>query len=74
MKLFNRSILCVFVLGSLLLMSSCRRASSTKAKVTYDYPVTLTEAELLAQPNLLGGIYAAYPGARRLRGFLREQL
>ena len=62
MKPISRSILSALALCSLLLLSACR-AGSSKAKVTYDYPVTLTEAQLLAQPNLLGGIYAAYPGA-----------
>ena len=46
----------------LLVLSSCR-AKAPKVEIEHKYPVTLTEAQLLAQPNLLGGIYAAYPGA-----------
>ena len=46
----------------LLVMSSCR-AKAPKVEIEHKYPATLTEAQLLAQPNLLGGIYAAYPGA-----------
>ena len=46
----------------LLIMSSCR-AKAPKVEIEHKYPVTLTEEQLLAQPHLLGGIYAAYPGA-----------
>ena len=46
----------------LLVLSSCR-AKAPKFEIEHKYPVTLTEAQLLAQPHLLGGIYAAYPGA-----------
>ena len=46
----------------LLVLSSCR-AKAPKVEIEHKYPVTLTEAQLLSQPHLLGGIYAAYPGA-----------
>ncbi|MBR5715104.1 MAG: histidine-type phosphatase [Bacteroidales bacterium] len=48
----------------LLVMSSCR-AKAPKVVIEHKYPIELTEAQLLANPNLLGGIYAAYPGPQQ---------
>ena len=53
----------IALFSSLLLVLSSCRAKAPKVEIEHKYPVTLTEAGLLAQPNLLGGIYAAYPGA-----------
>ena len=53
----------IALFSSLLLVLSSCRAKAPKVEIEHKYPATLTEAQLLAQPNLLGGIYAAYPGA-----------
>ena len=42
------------------LLTACQGPSEPGSGATY--PVLLTESELLAQPHLLAGIYAAYPG------------
>jgi len=57
-NLTNYTLLSLVVLFCL---SSCR-VKAPEVKLEHKYPVTLTEDELLANPNLLGGIYAAYPG------------
>ncbi len=54
----------VLVSAALLVLSSCR-AKAPKVEIEHKYPITLTEEQLLANPNLLGGIYAAYPGPQQ---------
>ena len=46
----------------LALSSACSNNHDTPCDGVLSYPTLLTEAELLAQPHLLAGIYAAYPG------------
>ncbi len=57
------SSIALFVATSLIL-SSCR-INLPQVEDEASYPEMLAEEELLANPNLLGGIYAAYPGPQQ---------
>ena len=54
-----------YLLLALTLLAACKPTdhSSSGFRSEAPYPPLLTEAELLSQPHLLAGIYAAYPGS-----------
>lgn len=47
---------------SMIILTGCKHQSKIQSTIDLSYPQLLSEAELLAQPQLLAGIYTAYPG------------